>query len=136
MFIEILAKKNNEYSWKWISDLEIKKSQSSSSLTSAASSSLPSLMSLSWMGVSLTPCPLGREIAEVFPSPITKALLSLVAKTYPAESLMWAMSYDPGCFSTDYKTPILPMLFPPIKTIVAPFVNLTTLLISPVARFN
>jgi hypothetical protein len=28
------------------------------------------------------------------------------------------------------------MLFPPIKTIVAPLVNLTTLLISPVARFN
>jgi len=84
---------NTLENWDWIKWLiEIKKSQSSLSLTSAASSSLPSLISLSWIGVSLTPYPFGREMADVFPSPITNAFESLVAKVCPAESLIWAIS--------------------------------------------
>lgn len=71
-----------------------------------------------------------------FPSPMAKMLVVLVANKFPSASLMWAISKLPGCFSTLYRIPTLPMLLPPVTLTEAPFSNLINPSTSKVSRLS
>jgi len=84
----------------------------------------------------LIPSPFGIEIVGSLASPMTIMFESLVEKMLPRVSLTWAISNEPGCFSRDWRVPILPILFPPVIVHKAPFWNFTTASIAPVAKLN
>lgn len=95
-----------------------------------------SLCSLSSIREILIPLLGRREMTGFLPSPITKTLPILVAKVAPLASLMWTMSKLPGCFSTCWIIPTLPMLLPPVMITEAPFSNLIKLSTSEVSRLS
>ena len=95
-----------------------------------------SLRSLSSMSPSLMPREGRREMTGFLPSPTMNTLLERVAKWWPLESLMWAMSKLEGCFSMCWRTPTLPMLLPPMISTCWPFSYLMRLSTSPVSRLS
>lgn len=102
----------------------------------AHSFSCLSLSSLSSIREILIPL-LGRsEMTGFFPSPITKTLAILVAKWLLWASLMWTMSKEPGCFSTCWMIPTLPILLPPVMMTEALFSNLIKLSTSELSRLS
>lgn len=89
--------------------------------------------SLSSAMVSLTPFPRGRDTTGLLPLPITNTFPNRVANVFPAASLIWTMSCDPGCLSLVSITPTRPKLRPPVTMATFPVSNFVCSVIFPVS---